>query len=96
IASTGPAVEQGGSVISHGGPSLRAASGAAVFARRKDYAQLGLDYFPQFSTDLQTWTNSVATPAVIAADADVEILSVPLPAAAPGQSRFFRILVTQP
>ena len=67
----------------------------AAFARRKDYEEEGLIYVVEFSSDLVTWTPSTATPAVIAADEEIEIVTVPYPPLIDGQTAlFFRIEVT--
>ena len=69
----------------------------AVFGRRNTYVEDGLSYTIQFSADLISWENSMATPTLQATNFDMEAFSVPFPATiAPGvQPRFFRLAVTQ-
>ena len=67
----------------------------AAFPRRKDYAEEGLIYILEFSSDLATWTASADTPAAIADDGEIEIVTVPYPPLIDGQiAAFFRIKVT--
>ena len=63
-----------------------------VYLRRKDAAEAGLVYIPQFSGNLVNWADSAATPTVIADDGEVEAVSVeyPLFPAALGAG-FFRL-----
>jgi hypothetical protein len=98
-ASTGIAYSEG-NVTAYGQPTLDTSSGyAAVFGRRVDRVALGLTYTVQFSADLQSWENNTAEPTVLAADAEIEAVSVPFPATInPGNPvvpHFFRILVRQ-
>ena len=65
--------------VTRGGPaSLTLSDGAggevraAAFARRKDHAAVGLTYTVEFSSDLATWAASIAIPAVIATDGEIE------------------------
>ncbi len=65
-----------------------------VFLRRKDYLNDGLNYTPQFSGDLITWTNSTAVPTVIATDGDMELVTIKYPLFAAGRkARYFRVAV---
>ncbi len=65
-----------------------------IFIRRKDYLNDGLNYTPQFSGDLVTWTNSSAVPTVIATDGEVELVTIRYPLFVAGRkARFFRIAV---
>ncbi len=67
----------------------------ALFIRRKNAVDAGLIYIPQFSGDLLTWTNSTATPVVIADAGEVELVSVRYPFFAGGKkARYFRIGVS--
>jgi hypothetical protein len=96
----GPITYAAGSVSGHGQPVLDITSGfAAVFGRRLDRVARGLTYTVQFSADLQSWENNTAEPTVLAADAEIEAVSVPFPATInPGNPvvpHFFRILVRQ-
>lgn len=66
----------------------------AVFLRRKDYLSSGLRYRVQFSGDLITWQTSSTTPSWLAADADMDVVSVPYPFFVNGKkARFFRVSV---
>ncbi len=69
----------------------------ALFGRRKDYVAAGLTYMVQFSADMVTWQNGVATPTVVASDAEIEAVTVPYPFFVNGRkTRFFRVLVSTP
>jgi hypothetical protein len=63
-----------------------------IYIRRKDAAAAGLVYAPQFSRDLIIWTDSAATPTVIADGGEVEAVSVEYPLFPAGQDAgFFRL-----
>ena len=65
-----------------------------LFIRRKDYLNDGLNYVPQFSGDMVTWTNSTAVPTVIATNGDVELVTIKYPLFVAGRkARFFRVAV---
>ena len=69
----------------------------ALYGRRKDYVASGLTYTVQFSGDLVSWTDSTATPAVVAGDAEIDAVTVPYPLFVNGRkARFFRVQVTIP
>jgi hypothetical protein len=103
-SSSGPGgITYSGGVITHRGqPALsvtnitNSVDFRAVFGRRKDYLALGLKYQVQFSGDLVTWTNSTATPTVLASDSEMNAVSVPYPLFLPNgrKARFFRVNVT--
>ncbi|BCU79784.1 Ig-like domain-containing protein [Luteolibacter sp. LG18] len=66
-----------------------------LFVRRKTYQDEGLVYTPQFSGDLTTWTDSTATPTVVADGGDVEAVSIRYPLFVGGKkARFFRVKVS--
>ncbi len=66
-----------------------------IFIRRKDAADAGLVYTPQFSGDLLTWANSSVSPTVVADGGEVEAVSIDYPFFAAGQkARFFRVAVS--
>ncbi|MES2709580.1 MAG: choice-of-anchor D domain-containing protein [Verrucomicrobiota bacterium] len=66
-----------------------------LYVRRKDYAEAGLTYAPQFSSDLITWTDIAAIPVVMADNGADQILSVPCPPPSAGKTnQFFRVKVT--
>ena len=66
-----------------------------IFIRRKDAADVGLVYTPQFSGDLLTWANSSVTPTVVADGGEVEAVSIDYPFFVAGQkARFFRVTVS--
>lgn len=102
--STTPANENGGVVLSPGTPSVKVVTNEtgthyhALFSRRIDRAASGLVYMPLFSNDLATWFNESTTPQVLASDSEVEIVSLPFPAALPDgkTARFFRLSVRLP
>ena len=93
-----------GTILRRGGPAtlsisdgLGGVSHLAAFARRKDYATLGLTYVVQFSSDLATWTTAPAAPSVIADDGEIEVVTVPYPPPINGQrADFFHVKVTTP
>ena len=105
-ASSGPVSLSvtAGTIDTRGGPtSLLVSDGGsgtvrlAAFSRRKDYTDVGLTYEVEFSRDLFTWTSSADSPAVIADDGNIEIVTVPYPPLIDGQGAdFFRIKVTAP
>jgi hypothetical protein len=91
-----------GILISRGVPTIySAATGSGrdfrcVFIRRKNANDAGLIYTPQFSSDLNDWVTSTATPTVIASDAEVEVVSIRYPFFVNGKkAQYFRVGVTQ-
>ncbi|MEO6742278.1 MAG: hypothetical protein ABIP20_18700, partial [Chthoniobacteraceae bacterium] len=69
----------------------------AAFARRKDYLTLGLSYTVQFTVNFSTWTANGVTPTVIASDSEMEIVTVPYPAAIDdGEYAFFNVGISAP
>ncbi|MEO5913676.1 MAG: hypothetical protein ABIS50_05555 [Luteolibacter sp.] len=65
-----------------------------IFIRRKDAAEAGIAYTPQFSGDLVSWTTSAAIPLIIADGGEVEAVSLNFPLFSPGQhANFFRLKV---
>ena len=101
-SGTGGIAYSGGVITRRGQPALsvtnitNSVDFRAVFGRRKDYLALGLKYQVQFSGDLVTWTNSTATPAVLASDSEMSAVSVPYPLFLPNgrKAQFFRVNVT--
>ncbi len=88
----------GGIVTKRGRPSpwyQTSTSGTdfrVVYIRRKDAAEAGLVYIPQFSGDLVNWADSTVTPTVIAEDGEVEAVSVEYPLfPTPQDGGFFRL-----
>lgn len=66
-----------------------------IYIRRKDAAEVGLAYTPQFSGDLVNWVDSTTTPTVIAQDGEVEAVSIRYPLFVAGRkARFFRVNVS--
>jgi hypothetical protein len=66
----------------------------AVFARRLDYLTAHLTYAVEFSADLATWKASTSTPTVLAADGQMQAVSVPYPFSVNGKkAKFFRVKV---
>ena len=90
------AAESGGSIVSLGAPVTRIVAGTsfALFARRKNFSAVSINYTVQFSADLAGWTDSTATPDVLADNGTMQIVSMPFPILATGQARFFRVRVT--
>ncbi|MBK8092833.1 MAG: cadherin-like beta sandwich domain-containing protein [Verrucomicrobiaceae bacterium] len=66
----------------------------AVFIRRKDHAQVGLQCTPSFSVDLNSWQDSTDTPIVIADDGIYQALWLPYPEISGQAAHFFRLQVT--
>jgi hypothetical protein len=67
----------------------------AVFARRKDFAAARLSYRVEFSGDLSSWKASTSTPAILAENSEMQVVSVPYPFFVNGKkARFFRVKVT--
>ncbi|MBK8038934.1 MAG: hypothetical protein IPK22_17655 [Verrucomicrobiaceae bacterium] len=62
----------------------------ALFTRRSDYMAAGLSYTVQFSSDLSSWTDSTATPAILSSSGGHDLVSVPY---LPGMN-FFRVRVS--
>lgn len=50
-----------------------------LFTRRADYVGSGLTYVPEFSTDLKIWRAVEATPEVLDAAGEYELVGIPLP-----------------
>ncbi len=73
----------------------------AVFIRRKDHAEIGLDYSVEFSAKLGRWTRSLTEPVILTGFGgigDYEAVGVPYPATVPVgdgsdmmQPKFFRV-----
>jgi hypothetical protein len=99
---TGGLVLNGSTLSSTGQPISRQLSppggGApewcAIYIRRKDHAQAGLTYTPQFSVNLSIWETSTATPTVLADDGTYEALCIPYPLISGQSSKFFKLGVT--
>lgn len=73
----------------------------AVFSRRKNYLAAGLTYTVQFNdADLLpgNWQNSTAVPAVVASDAEFEVVTVRYPffLTTGKKAQFFRVVVSVP
>lgn len=63
-----------------------------IYICRKDAAEAGLVYIPQFSPDLVTWTDSNATPTLVADGGEVEAVRISFPLfPADPEGRFFRM-----
>ncbi|MES2469336.1 MAG: hypothetical protein V4675_18665 [Verrucomicrobiota bacterium] len=93
-------LQGGGTLVSTGLPVIErqdtpgGAELRALFTRRRDYLMAGLNYIPQFSTDLNSWQDSSAAPLVLAWNDSHQVVSVPWPSVAGGPPpRFFRISV---
>ena len=90
-----------GSTLESAGTPIAFASGTggsftfrAIFARRVDYLTAHLTYTVEFSGDLVTWKASTSNPTVLAADSQVQAVSVPYPFFVNGKkARFFRVKV---
>ena len=66
-----------------------------IYIRRKDAAEAGLVYTPEFSGDLVNWAASNVTPTVIADGGEVEAVSISYPFFAAGRkARYFRVGVS--
>ena len=100
VAQASSAAESAGAVAGRGAPNVRVngTPGAAgfefngIFCRRKDRAQTGVNYRPQFSADLITWQDATATAAVLADDGEIEVVAVRAPDSIGGEApRFFRV-----
>ncbi len=67
----------------------------ALFIRRKDFAATGLTYTPQFSANLDIFTDCLETPTVLAENGVYQIVCVSYPSFQFGETaRFFRVNVT--
>lgn len=93
----------GGTIANRGGVSvIVTGSGVnaqyfALFGRRDEYLAAGLSYTVQFSSDLQNWVTSNATPTVVADDGEIQAVTVPAPAAQNGKPfGFVRLQITGP
>jgi hypothetical protein len=63
-----------------------------IFIRRKDAAEAGLVYTPQFSADLVAWTDSNGPTTVVADGGEVEAVRIRFPLFPAGpEVRFFRM-----
>ena len=68
----------------------------AVFSRRSDFAAARLKYTVEFSANLSAWQASTATPAVLATDGEIQVVSVPYPFAVGNRkATYFRVRVEQ-
>jgi alpha-tubulin suppressor-like RCC1 family protein len=63
----------------------------AIFIQRKDHAQAGLSYTPNFSADLSTWQTSLAVPTVLADDGIYQALCLPYPMIGGQPAKFFSV-----
>ena len=98
---TATALAWNGSTLESAGTPIAFASGTggsftfrAVFARRVDYLAAHLGYTVEFSGDLVTWKASTSNPTVLAADSQLQAVSVPYPFFVNGKkARFFRVKV---
>jgi hypothetical protein len=86
----------GGTLEETGPPTMTGDEGSGImyarFVRRKNAAALGLTYTVRFSADLSQWEDSAAMPVVIAQNAEMELVAVPLPDSVFGQpTRFFLV-----
>ena len=98
------AISVNGGVITPGTPTTLATDNGsggldffALFGRRKDYVAAGLTYTVQFTTDFVTWTDSAATPNVLADDGTLQAVTVPYPFTQVAQpNQFFRVVVSLP
>lgn len=90
----------GVALVSHGGPaSINSGTTEspvylALFLRRKDAAAAGLSYAPSFSADLSSWQPSTDTPAVIASDAEMELVGLPYPLVGGTPATFFKVTIS--
>ena len=102
--------DEGANVTKPGSPVVRSVTIGetqvyrAVFGRRKDYLAAGVTYTPQFSADMQTWTNQLVAPTVLTGagnTASVDAVYVPFPELVPtvgGEKKptFFRVVMAMP
>jgi hypothetical protein len=104
VAQASSAAESAGAVAGRGAPNVRVNGTPGttgfefngIFCRRKDRAETGVEYRPQFSADLLTWQNATAAPAVLADDGEIEVVAVKAPETIGGQAvRFFRVGVNR-
>lgn len=100
ISSAGTLAHDAGVITQRGQPTVsvqtipNGVDYRAVFLRRRDHVSAGLRYWVQFSGDLGTWATSGATPALVASDSEMEVVSVPYPFFVNGKkARFFRVVV---
>ena len=86
-------IKRGGPVVWYPVPT-NTTDFRVIYIRRKDAAENGLVYSPQFSGDLMSWTTSTVTPVLVADGGEVEAVSLNFPLFAPGQhAKFFRLKV---
>ena len=78
----------GGQLLLPGQPTLRTETGFGdardrrlLFVRRSDHADIGLQYVPEFSADMQAWAEAGEPGTVVAGAGDYEVVSIPLPPA---------------
>lgn len=97
ITLSGTGISQRGSVTTWVESIVNGVNFRALFGRRKDYVAAGLTYTVQFSGDMVSWEDSVATPTPVASDAEMDAVTVPYPFFVNGRkSRFFRVQVSSP
>jgi hypothetical protein len=90
----------GGSILRHGSPvihtenTMSGPDHRALYLRRKDRADAGLTYVPQFSQDLGLWTESDDPGTVVSQNASYELVAVRFPSSFGNVSKqFFRLEV---
>ena len=94
VAWNGSTLQSAGTPIAFASGSASSFTFRAVFARRLDYLTAHLTYAVEFSADLVTWKASTSTPTVLAADGQVQAVSVPYPFSVNGKkAKFFRVKV---
>lgn len=76
--------------IDHDGVDFR-----VTFLRPKNHAALGIEYTPQFGSNLAVWFDSTVTPTVLEEDGEMELVTVPYPyfTPEPAKATYFRIKV---
>ena len=94
LAWDGSTLESAGTPIAFASGTAGAFTFRAVFARRVDYLAAHLAYSVEFSGDLVTWKASTSSPTVLAADSQVQAVSVPYPFFVNGKkATYFRVKV---
>lgn len=99
---TGSLAYSGGVLTTPGQPILEEDAGVyyAVFCRRADYLDAGLNYSVEFSSALSAWTATGAVPTTLATDGVIDVVRVPFLNFVPSDSgpqkpTFFQVEVSQ-
>ena len=101
VSDTQIQFDSNGNIIRRGGPvtTLKIEADGTdfrvTFLRPKNYQSLGLNYTPEFSSNMSLWFDRDIEPTILENDGEMELVSVPYPyfTPEPSKARFFRVRV---